>query len=334
MNASANPFLYRFSGWTLLLVLMTAAVVYLTFNQAIASMVGQWGLEEFSHGYLIPVIALFLVWQRRAELQTMEFGGAWSGCAVVAAGVVLDVLGRLSNQYALQQLALLIVVTGLVLALVGWRGLRVLAAALGVLVFMIPLPPPVLAALSADLQMACARWGVALIRLGGLPVYLQGNIIDMGRYALQVADACSGLRYLLPLATVGYLMACFYQAPFWRRAVLVLSTVPLTVGMNSVRIAAIAFLVNRWGIGLAKGLAHQVEGWLVFIACIGVMWLEIRALHWLSGDVRALRDAFRLELPVGAPHQRPQRLRALPAPLAGAAATLLVGCAAVHYVFG
>jgi len=334
MNASAKPYLYRFSAWTLLLVLMTAALVYLMFSQAIVSMIGQWGLEEFSHGYLIPLIALFLVWQRRAQLQTMEFGGAWSGCAVVAAGVELEVLGRLADQYALQQLALLIVVTGVVLALAGWRALRVLAPALGVLVFMIPLPAPALAALSSDLQVACARLGVYLIRSGGLSVYLEGNVIDMGRYALQVADACSGLRYLLPMATVGYLMACCYRSPLWRRALLVMSTVPLTVAMNSVRIAAIAFLVNRWGVGLAKGLAHQVEGWLVFMACIALLGLEVRALHWLSGDTRALRDAFRLELPAAVPRQLPERLRALPPPLAAAAATVLVALVSLRYVFG
>jgi exosortase D (VPLPA-CTERM-specific) len=304
-------------------LLLLGALLYLGFANAITFMWGQWSLDEFSHGYLIPFIAAFLVWQRRDALRQIEFKGSWAGLAVVVFGVGLDIAGRLTALFVIQHLALLVVLAGLVLALAGWRAFRILAPSLGVLVFMIPLPIFLLNNLSSELQLISSSFGVWLMRLAGISVFLEGNVIDLGSYKLEVAEACSGLRYLLPLMTLAFLMACFYRGALWKRIVLFLVSIPITLLMNSLRIAAIGLMVDRWGPAMAEGLLHQVQGWMVFMLSIGVLLLIVRVLSRLGPDRRPWRELFSLEMPPPAPVNVPRQARALPAPLLCAGAIVV-----------
>jgi exosortase D (VPLPA-CTERM-specific) len=329
VRRAVNPPLYRFPVWTLGLLAGLAVVLSLAFANALVFMWGQWSLDEFSHGYLIPFIAIFLVWQRRDALQRMEFKGSWAGLAVVVLGIALDIAGRLTALFVIQHIALLVMLAGLVLALAGAQAFRVLAAPLAVLVFMIPLPIFLLNNLSSELQLISSSFGVWLMRLAGITVFLEGNVIDLGSYKLEVAEACSGLRYLLPLMTLAFLMACFYRASWWKRTVLFLASIPITLLMNSLRIAAIGLMVDRWGPAMAEGLLHQVQGWMVFMLSIGVLLLVVRLLSRIGRERRAWRELFSLELPAPAPAGVPRQARALPAPLlcAGALVVAFSGAA-------
>lgn len=315
-EAAGVPYAYRFPAWAWVLLGFLAAAVYLAFEQAIVFMVGQWNMDEFSHGYLIPFISAFLIWQRRNELQQLEFRGSWTGMLVVLAGVLLEVAGRLSALYAVQHVALLLMIVGLVLALVGNNAMRLLAMPLAILVFMIPLPNILLNTLSSELQLISSSLGVELIRWAGVSVFLQGNVIDLGAYKLEVAEACSGLRYLLPLMTLAFLIAYFYRAAFWKRTVVFLSSIPVTLLMNSLRIGIIGVTVDRWGISMAEGVLHQVQGWMMFMMSTGLLVLEVIMLSRVGDDGHhSWRQVFSLELPQSLPRELPRRPRALPIPL-------------------
>jgi exosortase D (VPLPA-CTERM-specific) len=145
-------------------------------------------------------------------------------------------------------------------------------------VFAIPLPYFLDAELSSRLQLISSQLGVYFIRFFGVPVYLTGNVIDLGTYKLQVAEACSGLRYLYPLLSLGFLAAYLFQAPLWQRALVFLSAVPITIVMNSFRIGITGLMVDRWGIEQAQGVLHFFEGWVIFIACAAIMAAEIFVL--------------------------------------------------------
>src|SRR5262249_48129909 len=155
------------STWVLLTVALIAAGV--AFHVGLQQMIGVWfGREEYSHGVLIPLIAAFLVWQRRDVLERMEFNGSWLGVAAVVVGGLLHVIGNFATLYVLQQYALLVVLYGLVLALGGWPLFRLLSAPLLILVFMIPLPEFILQNFSAQLQLLSSQIGVWFIRLFGI----------------------------------------------------------------------------------------------------------------------------------------------------------------------
>jgi exosortase D (VPLPA-CTERM-specific) len=126
------------------------------------------------------------------------------------------------------------------------------------------------------------------MRAFGVSVFLEGNVIDLGDYKLQVAEACSGVRYLFPLMTLGAIVAYVFKGKSWARWCLFLSTIPITLLMNGLRIGLIGVLVDRFGIAQAEGFLHQFEGWVLFMACtallLGEGWLLLR----LSGDRRPI----------------------------------------------
>lgn len=287
------------------------------------------GLPEYSHGLLVPALCAFLVWQRRDELAAVRFAGAWSGLAMAAAGLLLHATGRLSALFVLQQYGMLVVLYGLLLATVGWATFRRLWVPLLLLALAIPLPQFLIKNFSAHMQLVSSEIGVWFIRLFGISVYLEGNVIDLGGYKLQVAEACDGLRYLFPLMTLGLVMAYFFKAPLWQRLLVFLSSVPITILMNSLRIGVIGITVEHWGVRMAEGFLHEFQGWLVFMASAGLMLLEMALLARAGGRSMALREVFSIDLPAPLPPASQRVPRGIPPPLIITVAMLAVYAAVV-----
>ena len=295
---------------------MFAALVLLLFmfKDGLNGMVNAWGMEEYSYAYLIPFIVLFLVWQKKELLEKMPFRGSWLGLLVALGGIALFFAGNLATLYVIVQYAFLVTLAGLVLAFTGWRGFKLLWVPLLILVFMVPLPTFLFNNLSAQLQLISSQLGVAVIRLFGISVYLQGNVIDLGVFKLQVIDACSGLRYLFPLMTLSFIAAYFFKGAFWKRALIFLSSMPITVFMNSFRIGVIGILVDNWGPSMAEGFLHEFEGWAVFMVCTGILIAEMWLLARIGKERRPLREAFGLEFPAPSPKDAQVQYRSVPKP--------------------
>lgn len=236
--------------------------------------------EEYSHGLLLPLVSLFFLYQEWPRIRAVAGKPAWSGLAVVAGAALFYLVGEISALYILVHYAFIGTLFGLALGLLGWRGALRTLVPLVILVFAIPLPYFLQADLSGNLQLLSSAIGVAIIDLLSIPVYLEGNVIDLGSYQLQVVDACSGLRYLFPLASLGFICACIFRVETWKRVLVFFSTVPITVLMNSFRIAVIGVLVDRYGIAMAEGFMHDFEGWTIFAVCLAIltaeMWLLTR----------------------------------------------------------
>ena len=182
-------------------------------------------------------------------------GLAWLGVA----GLML-LMATLSAFGVIAQYGFVVALVGLSLAFLGRKATRSIAPVLIYLLFTIPLPLLVQAELSQRLQLISSTLGVWPLDAMGIPVFQEGNVIDLGGYKLQVVDACSGLRYLFPLMSFGYLVALLLKDKFWKRVVLFLSTIPITIGMNSLRISFIGLTVDAWGRKMAEGFIHIFEG--------------------------------------------------------------------------
>ena len=257
--------------------------------------------EEYSHGYLIPVIAAFLIWQKSDVLRNRAFSGSWLGVLLVIVGITFIYIGSLTTIAVIGQYGFLIAFVGLVLSYVGWKGLKPIIVPLLFLTFMIPFPGFFLNNLSSKLQLISSEIGVAVIRAFDISVYLEGNVIDLGNYKLQVVEACSGLNYLFPLMSLAFIAAYFFNAPFWQRAIVFLSSIPITVLMNSFRIGVIGVLVEHGGVEQAEGFLHDFEGWIIFMACMALLLLEMWLFVLFSKEKRPLREAFGIEFPEPAP---------------------------------
>ena len=285
---------------------------------------------QYSHGLLIPPVAAFLIWQQKDRLERMTFGGSWWGVALVLAGGFLLLLGKVAAIYTIVQCAYVVTLCGLALAFTGHRPFRLLAMPFLVLIFMIPLPDFVFANLSTALQLLSSQLGVAFIRLFGISVFVEGNVIDLGGYQLQVAEACDGLRYLFPLMTIGFLMAYFYKGAAWKRVLLFLSSIPISVLMNSFRVGTIGVMVEHWGIGMAEGFLHEFQGWVVFMASAALMLGEIAVLNRIGHESGTWRQLFGVEFPAPSPSDARVENRKLPRSFV-AACVLLVAFFGVSF---
>lgn len=269
-----------------------AILLLLIFRTSLDELFETWSnVEEYSHGFFIPVITGYLIWLRRAELAlTTRLNEAVTGLVLMASGLCVFLLGGLSAIRTLEQYAFLLTLVGLFAAAFGRRGLRTAGVPLFFLVFMIPLPPFIMNNLSSKLQLVSSWLGVEFIRSCDIMVFLEGNVIDLGGYRLQVVDACSGLRYLFPLSSLAFLCAYLFRGPFWQKLVVFLSSIPLTIFMNSFRIGVIGVLVNSWGTEMAEGFLHDFEGWAVFLLCMVLLFVEMWLLSRLSGQKRAMNE--------------------------------------------
>jgi len=308
-----------------LLLLLVLGLAIAAFWPGLEFMVATWQMvEEFSYGWFVPPIVVFLIWQRSDLLRALPLQGSWSGLGLVLAGLLLGILGQASAIRSFSQYGFVVTVMGLAACVVGWRGMRLLAPPLSLLFLMVPLPQFVLLELSQQLQLLSSQIGVAFIRAMDISVHLEGNVIDLGSYQLQVADACSGLRYLFPLVVLAVLATFFFDAPLWQRVLLVLSAPPLAILTNSLRIGAIGVTVEHWGPDMAEGLLHDFEGWFVFMVCLVALAAEMVLLARWTRPGRPWSELFRLELPDPAAPGARWQLRRWPLPLAAAGVPLLV----------
>ncbi|PKP74062.1 MAG: VPLPA-CTERM-specific exosortase XrtD [Alphaproteobacteria bacterium HGW-Alphaproteobacteria-6] len=261
------------------------------------SLAQAWSTAEYSHGPLIPVISLYLFLreQRRWPPTTAEAGARWPGILVIAAALGIAVLGNLMRVADIVTYAFILWVGGVVLTIFGWQRGRHHQLPVLHLVFMLPLPQILYWKLTIFLQYLSSAIGVWFVSLAGVAVYLEGNVIDLGVYKLQVAEACSGLRYLFPILSFSYLFAILYRGPFWHKAVLLLAAAPITVLMNSFRIGIIGVLVDRYGIDQAEGFLHFFEGWVIFLICVAVLFVMAIALQRLTPRPMPLAEAIDLD---------------------------------------
>ena len=295
------------------LTLLTLLALGVAFWLGLVEMVSTWQLsEEYSYGWFIPPIVCFLLWQKSDQLRKLELRGSNEGLLLIGLAMLLCIAGHVSFVRLFLQYGFMIGIFGLTLCATGRNGLRLLAPPLCAMFLMVPIPHLLLHDLSEQLQLLSSSLGVALIRVCQISVFLEGNVIDLGTYKLQVVDACSGLRYLFPLIAMGFLAGYFFKAAFWKKAVLLLSTIPMTILINSARIGLVGLTVEYWGPAMADGVLHEFEGWLMFMFCLALLVLEMAILSRIGGAPQTLKRTFGLEFPEPRPSGAPLAYRPAP----------------------
>jgi exosortase D (VPLPA-CTERM-specific) len=244
--------------------------------RALNPLLGAWNQPEYSHAWFILPLAMLIFVQR---FRTVRFGGSGAPGAVVAIiSVVTMLLAWATGSYTACIYGAVLGIIGFVWSSLGTKAMKTLMAPLVYLFFMVPLPVAVYISTSAEMQLLSSKLGMVLISLFHLPASLDGNIIILASAKLEVAEACSGLRYLFPLVSFAFLISMLVKDRFWKKALLVLSSVPIAVIMNAGRIAMIAVLLDRFDIDTSTGSAHAFEGFTVFSLCIVLLFLEVWCL--------------------------------------------------------
>lgn len=281
-------------AWFVLLLIGSVPVFWI----GIVSLGAAWSTPEYSHGPLIPIISLYLFLRelRNSPPTKPDIHDRWPGVAVIALALGVAILGNLARIPDIVTYAMIIWIGGVVLTVFGWRRGKHHQLPVVHLVFMLPLPQFIYWKLTIFLQWVSSELGVWFVQMAGVSVFIEGNVIDLGVYKLQVAEACSGLRYLFPILSFSYLFALLYRGPIWHKVVLLLAAAPLTVLMNSIRIGVIGVLVNHYGIEQAEGFMHFFEGWIIFLLCVAVLFLMAIGLQRLTPDPKPFAEAIDLDV--------------------------------------
>jgi len=287
--------LSRYVGPFWLLMAVIAAAVF--FQEGLNALLVAWQLPEYSHGPLIPVLS-GLLFLRQLKTEPVHLGAQndrWPGLLLLGVALAFGALGKLAQIDDITAYATILWVGAVLLISFGWQQGKHFWPPVLHLVYMLPLPGVLYYKLSTFLQAVSSELGVWFLHVLGVTVFLEGNIIDLGVYKLHVAEACSGLRYLFPILSFSYIFAVLYQGPMWHKAVLLISAAPITVFMNSVRIALAGVIVERWGPEHVEGFSHFFEGWVIFMACVVILFLLAWLMLFIHPDKPSLPEALDLD---------------------------------------
>jgi len=240
-------------------------------------MVVEWvTLEEMGHAFFAPLVAGYIVWRERKRIMAQPVKTCWPAITLVIWGFVQMLLGFLGADFFLARTAFLIALVGVIWTLAGTQVLKSLVFPLFLLAFMIRIPLFINQQITFPLQIFASKVASGALDLMGIPVLRDGNVIELANQRLQVVEACSGIRSLLSLAFLSFAYSYFFDHRVWMRPVLFLSTIPIAITANSLRITLTGVL-SEFNKKLAEGLYHEFEGWVVFMVAL----LALVALHRL-----------------------------------------------------
>ncbi|MFA5156289.1 MAG: exosortase/archaeosortase family protein [Candidatus Omnitrophota bacterium] len=251
-----------------------AAIVGLSYIPAFKWMIGRWSVADtyYSHGFLVPFISIFLVWLKRDKLSKLKIHPAASGWIFFLGGMAVHLVSMLWQVNFTSGFSLLPVLIGLVLIFLGKDYLRQLIFPISFLAFMIPLPLVAIANMSFRLKIFAAQASTLIINKLGVPAILEGSLIKTAHSRLMVEDPCSGIRSLIALIALGALMAYFSDLSKTKRTILFISSIPIAVATNIIRIVSLSLVSEIYGEKYAMGVFHDTMGLLVFVfAFLGLM---------------------------------------------------------------
>ncbi|MFL6351532.1 MAG: exosortase/archaeosortase family protein [Bryobacteraceae bacterium] len=257
-----------------LLLLCYAPILY--------RMAVQWATDEnMGHGFFVPVVAGFVVWQRRTTLFSTPLESNGWGLALVIFAAVQALAGTLGAELFTARLAFVVALFGVILYLGGTAWVKALLLPLTLMLFMIPIPQIIYARLTLGLQLLASQLGETLISWMGIPVIRTGNLLELPSQTLDIVDACSGIRSLISLLFLSQVYAYFAEKRSWMRWALLLATVPIAIAANAIRVATTG-LLSEVNTKLAQGAYHEMEGYIVFAVSFVALLVTHRAISWAA----------------------------------------------------
>lgn len=244
-------------------------------------LVRQWiDNEDMGHGFFVPAVAIYIAWQNREKWIDLPLRRNWLGLVVILLGTMQLVAATLGAEFFLSRTALLITLSGMLLYVGSWPLLKEMLFPIFLLGFMIPIPEIIYNQITFPLQMFAslvAEWGLSVF---GIPVLREGNILEIPSQRLSVVEACSGIRSLLSLTFLSLAYGYFFESRTWMRWLLFFVTIPIAIIANAARVT-LTGLFSEWDPQLAQGIFHTMEGWVIFVLAMCMLYLT----HWIVSAV-------------------------------------------------
>ena len=265
----------------LVLLVWFTALILIGYGPVLQRLVKQWMDDpDMGHGFFVPLVAGYIAWLERDKWLSAPVSGNWAGLVLVAWGSIQLLVATLGAELFLARTALLFTIAGAILLTGGTRVFRALLFPLFLLVFMVPIPAVIYTQITFPLQLLASRAAELALTLIGVPVFREGNILELPSQRLSVVEACSGIRSLLSLTFLSLVYAYFFDRKVWMRWVLLIASIPIAIVANAFRVT-ITGILSEYKREWADGFFHAAEGWVIFmlalVMLVGVHWFINRA---------------------------------------------------------
>jgi len=265
MQSSDKSKLYE----NIFLVSLLAVLVGILYAPVIRYLITQWSDDpNYSHGFIIPFLSAYFIWEEKDRLSKIKVEPSYLGAVVIIAGVLLYLFGNIAAELFTMRVSMVIVIWGVVILNLGKVFFKKTFFSLAFLLLMIPPPTIIFNQIAFPLQMLAAKSAELSLKFIGIPVLREGNVISLSTSVLEVAEACSGLRSLVSLITLGIVFAHFAHKEIWKQMIIVSSTIPIAILANAMRVSGTGILAYFWGEEVAKGFYHSFAGFLVFAVAV------------------------------------------------------------------
>lgn len=268
-------------GW-LPYAIITALLVAIYYRIAGKLVYDWYTIPDYSHGFLVPLFAGFLIWDKRKALSAIPVKPTWRGILLIVFAIILLILGVYGVELFTTRMSFLFLMGGLIWTFFGGRMLRELRFPLLVLILAIPIPAIIFNHITFPLQLLASRIASDILPMLGVPVLQEGNVIQLPVMKLEVAEACSGIRSLMSLFALAVFYGYFLERTTTRRTILALASIPIAVAANVVRIVGTGLCVQYWDPDKALGFFHEFSGWVMFVISLGCLYLVHRVMRLIA----------------------------------------------------
>ncbi|WP_348267880.1 exosortase/archaeosortase family protein [Edaphobacter paludis] len=265
-------------GW-LPYAIISALLVVIYYRIAGKLIYDWYTIPDYSHGFLVPLFAGYLIWDKRESLSATPVRPTWSGVSLIVFAIILLILGVYGVELFTTRMSFIFLMGGLIWTFFGGKMLRELRFPLLVLILAIPIPAIIFNHITFPLQLLASRIASDILPMLGVPVLQEGNVIQLPVMKLEVAEACSGIRSLMSLFALAIFYGYFLERTTSRRTILALASIPIAVAANVVRIVGTGLCVQYWDPDKALGFFHEFSGWVMFVISLCCLYLVHRVME-------------------------------------------------------
>jgi len=268
---------------SLLPLVLLSSVLVLLYWPALKEFVYDWWHDDnYSHGFLIPFISAYFLWQKREQIKSADIRPHWMGLTILLVGLALAVIGTAAAEWYSVRFSIILVLLGIVLFLGGPSILKTVWFPIVFLLFAIPLPYTLFRKLTFPLQLFSTEVTHTIITALGMSALKQGNLIHLPNYSLEVVEACSGLRSIITLSALAAMFSHLSSGGIIKKTILFATAIPIAITANIVRLLVTVMGALIIGPTFAEGFLHDFSGLLVFLTGLFLFFCSEKLLTKIS----------------------------------------------------